>query len=110
METLTTDPTVASKLAEQHFEAAVEAGIDGGRTHPQGALFIGSDAPHLGATLVRAAREFRPVVIVYPDGEERVVRFDAPGWSWPMPATLRDLRGYLQRRRTRTRTRTRTRS
>lgn len=69
MAELANPPTAAAALAAQRFELAVE----GKSPYPDGAAFLASDLPGFGETLARYARERIPVVIVYPDGEERVL-------------------------------------
>lgn len=73
MAELANPPTAAAALAAQRFELAVELAIDGKSPYPNGAAFLASDLPGFGETLARYARERIPVVIVYPDGEERVL-------------------------------------
>lgn len=66
-------PTTATELAGQRFDTAIELAIKGRSPYPTGAAFVGSDTPQLGAALAGYAREHRPVVLVYPDGEERFI-------------------------------------
>jgi hypothetical protein len=66
-------PTTASELAGQRFDTAIELAIKGRSPYPNGAAFVGTDVPDLGPTLAGYAREHRPVVLVYPDGEERFI-------------------------------------
>jgi hypothetical protein len=68
--------SVASELAAERFRLATELAVAGKSPYPDGAAFVASDMPDLGAIVARHARERRPVVLVYPDGEERVL---APG-------------------------------
>ncbi len=66
--------TPGSILASQRFDAAIEDGIaERAARYPHGAAFVGADLPGLGEILARNAREDRAVVLVYPDGEERIV-------------------------------------
>jgi len=60
----------ASSLAFERFRAALEGRAQG---YPQGAVFVPSDASYTRKTLLRALREEKPVVLVYPDGQERIV-------------------------------------
>ncbi len=69
MAELANPSTAAAALAAQRFELA----IDGKSPYPNGAAFVASDLPGFGETLARYARERIPVVIVYPDGEERIL-------------------------------------
>jgi hypothetical protein len=55
------------------MDAAIESAIGGQLLYPTGTSFVGSDATWLGEVVARCAREGRPVLIVYPDGEERLV-------------------------------------
>jgi hypothetical protein len=68
--------TVAAELAAERFKLATDLAVEGKSPYPDGAAFVASDMPDLGAIVARHARERRPVVLVYPDGEERVL---APG-------------------------------
>ncbi len=66
--------TPGSVLASQRFDAAIEDGIaERPARYPLGATFVGADLPGLGAILAKKAREGGAVVLVYPDGEERVI-------------------------------------
>jgi len=69
MAELANPSTAAAALAAQRFELAIEAKSP----YPNGAAFVASDLPGFGETLARYARERIPVVIVYPDGEERIL-------------------------------------
>jgi len=73
MAELANPSTAAAALAAQRFELAIELAIDGKSPYPNGAAFVASDMPGFGETLARYARERIPVVIVYPDGEERIL-------------------------------------
>ena len=61
----------ASSLAFERFRDALEGRARG---YPQGAVFMPSDASYTRKALLRALREGQPVVLVYPDGQERIVR------------------------------------
>lgn len=66
--------TPGSVLASERFDAAIEDAIaERPSRYPNGAAFVGADMPGLGAILAQNAREQRPVVLVYPDGEEWVI-------------------------------------
>jgi hypothetical protein len=65
----------ASTIAVQRFRDAMEGRATG---YPQGAIFVASDAPYARKTLVRAMREGQAVVLIFPDGQERVVRGEIP--------------------------------
>lgn len=62
-------------LAFERFQAALEA--EPGR-YPRGAAFLNAEAPHAREALLRNVREGRPVVLVFPDGEERIVESARP--------------------------------
>ena len=66
-------PSLATELAAERFKLATELAIDGKSPYPDGAAFVAADIPDLGEIVARHARERRPVVLVYPDGEERVL-------------------------------------
>lgn len=71
--------TPGSILASERFDAAIEDGLaERPARYPNGAAFVGADMPGLGDVLARHAREGRPVVLVYPDGEERVLEPHKP--------------------------------
>jgi hypothetical protein len=73
MAQLANPPTAAATLAAQRFELAIELAVEGKSPYPNGAAFLASDLPGFGEALARFARERIPVVIVYPDGEERIL-------------------------------------
>ena len=62
------------ELASKRFDAAIEDAIEERPDrYPNRSAFVGADLPDLGQTLARYAREWRPVVLVYPDGAERII-------------------------------------
>lgn len=63
-----------SELAFRRFKAALE----GDGRYPQGAIFVDAEAPFAGSALVRNARESLPVVLVYPDGVEKIIEAASP--------------------------------
>lgn len=65
----------AATLAVERFRDAMEGRSTG---YPQGAIFVASDAPYTRKTLIRAMREGQAVVLVFPDGQERIVRGEIP--------------------------------
>ncbi len=73
MATLANPQTAAVALAAQRFELAIELAIEGKSPYPNGAAFVAADLPSFGETIARYARERIPVVIVYPDGDERIL-------------------------------------
>ena len=58
-----------SELAFRRFKAALEG---------DGAIFVDAEAPFAGSALVRNAREGLPVVLVYPDGVEKIIEAASP--------------------------------
>lgn len=66
--------TPGSVLASERFDAAIEDAIEERpERYPNGSVFVGADLPDLGSALARDIREGRPVVLVYPDGAERII-------------------------------------
>jgi hypothetical protein len=65
--------TVATELAAERFRLATELAVEGRSPYPEGAAFVAADLSELGSIVARHARERRPVVLVYPDGEERIL-------------------------------------
>jgi len=61
-------------LTFERFKAALE----GDGRYPQGAIFVDAEAPFAGSALVRNAREGLPVVLVYPDGVEKIIEAASP--------------------------------
>jgi hypothetical protein len=57
-------------LTFQRFRAAIE----GQGSYPRGAVFLDAEADFARTALVRNIRERRPVVLVFPDGEERIIQ------------------------------------
>ncbi len=70
----------ASSLAFERFRDALEGRAQG---YPRGAIFVPSDAPYTRKTLLRALRDGQPAVVVFPDGQERIVRAEAPAERKP---------------------------
>lgn len=62
--------------AFERFREALKS--DPGR-YPRGAAFLAAEADFAPRALLRHIREGQPVVLVYPDGEERIVRSTRPG-------------------------------
>lgn len=46
--------------------------------YPDGAVFIAADLPNFGRVMSRALLEGDPIVVIYPDGRERLVRPRSP--------------------------------
>jgi len=73
MATLGHPSSLAQGLAAERFKVATELAIGGKSPYPNGAAFVAADQPDLGVWLADYAREHRPVVLVYADGDERVL-------------------------------------
>lgn len=59
---------------ERAFEIFRATALDDKETaYPNGARFIGADMPGFETSLHRALREKEPVVVVYPDGDVRIL-------------------------------------
>jgi hypothetical protein len=72
---LTENKSDPADLTFERFRAAL-----GGNGHyPKGAVFVDAEASFAGSALVRNAREGLPVVLVYPDGVEKIVESASPG-------------------------------
>ncbi|MHB1571852.1 MAG: hypothetical protein ACYC0H_21975 [Solirubrobacteraceae bacterium] len=67
------DKSTASQFAAERFRLAIDLAVEGKSPYPNEAAFVASDLPNLGSVLAEHAKEHRPVVLVYPDGEERVL-------------------------------------
>lgn len=62
------------ELASKRLDAAIEDAIEERpERYPNGSAFVGADMSGLGQVLARYAREGRTVVLVYPDGAERII-------------------------------------
>lgn len=61
-------------LTFERFKAALE----GDGRYPKGAVFVDAEASFVGSALVRNAREGLPVVLVYPDGVEKIIEAASP--------------------------------
>lgn len=80
-------------LTFERFKAALE----GDGRYPQGAVFVDAEAPFAGSALVRNAREGLPVVLVYPDGVEKIIEAASPSVEAAgILATARRLRAKLR--------------
>ncbi len=76
--------TPGSILASERFDAAIEDGIaERPARYPNGAVFVGADLPGLGEIFARDVREERAIVLVYPDGEERIIEPRKPASTSP---------------------------
>jgi hypothetical protein len=70
---VTPAPTPGAVLAGERLDAAIESAVAGHLLYPSGTSFVGADVAWLGETVARCARKRTPVLIVYPDGEERLL-------------------------------------
>jgi hypothetical protein len=61
-------------LTAERFKAA----LYGERDYPRGAVFIDAEASFAWDATVRNVREERPVVLVFPDGLEKVIMPSSP--------------------------------
>lgn len=77
MATLDRSQSAAGELTAERFRLATELAVEGRSPYPDGAAFVASDLPSLGEVLAGYAKERRPVVLVYPDGEERMLVSEA---------------------------------
>jgi hypothetical protein len=73
MATLNESHSTAWEFAAERFRLATDLAVEGKSPYPNEAAFVASDLPNLGAILAEYAKERRPVVLVYSDGEERVL-------------------------------------
>lgn len=84
---------MSADLTFERFRAALE----GNGRYPKGAVFVDAEAPFAGTALVRNARKGLPVVLVYPDGVEKIVEAASPSAEGPgAVATARRLAGKLR--------------
>lgn len=87
------DRTDPADLTFERFKAALE----GDGRYPRGAIFVDAEAPFAGTALVRNAREGLPVVLVYPDGVEKIIEAASPAdEAVGVVATARRLAGKLR--------------
>lgn len=73
MATLDQPKSTAWEFAAERFRLAIDLAVEGKSPYPTEAAFVASDLPNLGAILAEYAKAHRPVVLVYPDGEERIL-------------------------------------
>jgi len=73
MATLDRSQSEAAQFAAERFRLAVDLAVEGKSPYPNEAAFLAADLPNLGVILAEYAKERRPVVLVYPDGEERIL-------------------------------------
>jgi hypothetical protein len=73
MATLDRSQSAAGQFAAERFRLALDLAVEGKSPYPNEAAFLAADLPNLGSILAEYAKERRPVVLVYPDGEERIL-------------------------------------
>jgi hypothetical protein len=73
--------TPATELAFERLEASLAYSKRAGRRYPGDATFIPSDLPGFDVVVRRSLREHRPIIVIYPDGEERMVLSHLPARS-----------------------------
>jgi hypothetical protein len=78
-------------LTFERFKAALE----GDGRYPKGAVFVDAEAPFAGSAVVRNMREGQSVVLVYPDGMERIVQPVSASGSHSIIRAARSLRHRL---------------
>jgi hypothetical protein len=84
---------MSADLTFERFKAALE----GNGRYPKGAVFVDAEAPFAGSALVRNARKGLPVVLVFPDGVEKIIEAALPTVEGPGAiATVRRLAGKLR--------------
>lgn len=100
MAAVDTTRTPAGELAGERLDTAVGMSIRGEpSSYPSGAAFVPADLHGLGEVLSRYARERRPVVLVYPDGDERLlVAVDPEGLGDAVAGVVRTLGKLLRER------------
>lgn len=85
----TPDRSPAAVLASERMDAAIELATEGRSPYPNGAVFVPADMPELGTVIARHAREYRAVVLVFADGEEKILTAHDVGGRRPLFALLR---------------------
>lgn len=88
---MTETRTDSADLTFERFKAA----LGGAGTYPKGAVFVDAEAPYAGSTVVRNMRDGQAVVLVYPDGLERIVGPITESGSRSIIAKARGLTGRL---------------
>jgi hypothetical protein len=82
----------------RRMDASIDAIVAGCPIYPNGTTFVAADTENIGEILLQTARERSPVLIVYPDGEERLLlpsqRLDAR-WIARLRGGLRRARGRV---------------
>jgi hypothetical protein len=78
-------------LTFERFKAALE----GEGSYPKGAIFIDAEASFAGSAVVRNMREGLPVVLIYPDGVEKIIAPVSVSGGNSIVRTARNLRTKL---------------
>jgi hypothetical protein len=52
------------------MDASIEAAVAGRAAFPSRTAFIGADMDGFGEAMARLVRQGRPILVVYPDGDE----------------------------------------
>lgn len=78
MESVTDQTPQADTPAGIAFMEAIELAIEEKSPYPDGAEFIDSDAPYVGAAIAKAAAEGRALVLCTPDGRRLVLQAPRP--------------------------------
>lgn len=89
-----TSPTATRDHAFTKLEEAIDATMAGEHLYPDGAAFVPVDIEGVGKVIARHAREGRDMVLVYPDGSDRVlyVKDGRRGRRWAAGVFLDTLR------------------
>jgi hypothetical protein len=65
-------------FAVELVERMLRLDAEGLNPYPNDALFLEADAPDLGQALREAFLEDNPIIVVYPDGQERLIEARDP--------------------------------
>lgn len=65
--------TVATELAFERMGRALDVAGHHRHDYPRDAVFVPADLPDFGLVLARYLRGHKPVIVVYPDGTERML-------------------------------------
>jgi len=85
--------------AFRKLDEAIDATIAGESLYPDGAAFVPVDIEGVGDVIAREAREGRDIVLVYPDGSDRVlyVKHGKRGRRWALGVLIDTLRSPRRR-------------
>lgn len=67
-----THGTPGDRLAHKRMLVAIDAAIAGSEIYPSGTVFLGADQEGSGLTLMETLAAGKPVLLVHPDGSERL--------------------------------------